>query len=416
MQQFHNNTDITLKNSFEQTQFIDWRTQPRSFKLYPKFFRRFNINEYDELNFIKNFGKITTIKKYGKDEVNLRTNPSAGGLYPCEIYIQIRAVKGILSGIYHYEPLNDTITLIHELSNDGLEYYLDTNSKKFIFLISNVYFRSTWKYGNRAIRYLLLDTGHQLSTIYAALKNENIKCDFKFDFDKKSLNTDFGFDNQEFFQCAIVVENEKDTKAKKLREPIVNVAPTDYFIKNEFLENFIKKLEDEITKEDFDIKVFDDFKLENIQNSINNRRSIRGFKKESISKKEFDQITKDIFNIAQKFNIDIFLINNNVKNMKLGIYKNVTLLKEGDFKATSTKLAFNQKLGGDSCFTLFYTSKNSANYILNYIFSAFIAHLLSLKAINLDIKSSGIGAYFDDESKRILNTNNNILYLQAIGR
>lgn len=185
MQQFHKKTDITFKNSFEQTKFIDWRTQPRSYKLYPNFFRRYNINEYEELKFIKNFGKITTTKKYGKEEVSLRANPSAGGLYPCEVYIQIRGIKGFLSGIYHYEPLNNNLTLIHELSNDGLEYYFDTDSKKFIFLISNVYFRSSWKYENRANRYLLLDTGHQLASIFTSLKAENIKFEFEFNFDKK---------------------------------------------------------------------------------------------------------------------------------------------------------------------------------------------------------------------------------------
>ncbi|WP_320035648.1 nitroreductase family protein [Halarcobacter sp.] len=416
MQQLHKQTDITLKNSFEQTQFIDWRTQARSYKLYPNFFRRYNIDEYEELRFIKNFGKITTTKKYGKEEVNLRANPSAGGLYPCEVYIQIRGIKGFLSGIYHYEPLNNNLTLIHELSNDGLEYYFNTDSKKFIFLISNVYFRSSWKYDKRANRYLLLDTGHQLASIYTSLKNENISFDFEFNFDKKNLNKEFGFDTQEFFQCAILVDNEKDTKPKQLRETLVSVAPTDYFIKNIFLEEFIKRIEDEKIEEKIDSRIFENLEIKNIQNSIDKRRSIRGFKKESISKNEFEELTKDIFEIAQKINIELYFINNNIKDMKQGVYKNVTLVEEGDFKPTAAKLAFNQKLGGDSCFTLFFTANENSNYLVSYIFSAFLAHIINLRCTNLDIGCSGIGAYFDDESKKVLNTTNNILYLQAIGK
>lgn len=416
MQQFHNQTDITLKNSFEQTQFIDWRTQPRSFKLYPKFFRRYNIDEYEELKFIKNFGKITSTKKYGNEEVNLRANPSAGGLYPCEIYLQIRGVKGFLSGIYHYEPLNNNLTLIHELSNDGLEYYFNTDSKKFIFLISNVYFRSSWKYENRTNRYLLLDTGHQLGSIFAALKIEDIKFNLKFDFDKKALNEEFGFDTQEFFQCAILVDNEKDTKLKKLRENLVHVSPTDYFIKNSFLEEFIEKLENEKLDENLNLEFLKKIELNNIQESIDKRRSIRGFKKEPISKKEFEQITKNIFDIAIVLGIEIFFVNNNVEDMSKGTYKNVTLKTSGDFKVLATKLAFNQKLGGDSCFTLFYTSKSENNYIISYIFSGFLAHIINLRATALNIGCSGIGAYFDDETKKALNTSNNILYLQAIGK
>lgn len=418
MQQFHHKTDITLKNSFEQTQFIDWRTQPRSFKLYPKFFRRFFIDDYEELKFIKNFGKITTIKQYGKEEVKLRANPSAGGLYPCEIYIQIRGVKKVLSGIYHYEPLNDSLCLIHELSNDGLEYYFENlTSQKFIILVSNVYFRSSWKYENRALRYLLLDTGHQLASIFASLKLENIEFSFSFDFDKKSLNEDFGFQIQEFFQGAILVNNEKESKPKKLREEIISVSPTDYFRKNLFIEEFIKRIEQEkfTLLEEFTY-LLENFSKEELQISINNRRSVRAFKNEALKKEDFEYILKDIFPASQKLELEIFFVNNNVENLEKGVYKNVTLLRNGDFSELSTHLAFNQKLAGSSGFTLFFTAKEDSNYLKTTIFSSFLAHIINLRASFLNIGCSGIGAYFDDECQKFLDTKNPILYLQAIGQ
>ena len=40
----------------------------------------------------------------------------------------------------------------------------------------------------------------------------------------------------------------------------------------------------------------------------------------------------------------------------------------------------------------------------------------SSKAKYLNIETTGLGAYFDDACKSFLNTQNNILYLQAIGR
>ena len=417
MQKFHNQTDITVKNSFEQTQFIDWRTQAKDHKSYPKFFRRFNIDEFNEIKFIKNFGNITNTKKYANEEVYLRTNPSAGGLYPCEVYIQIRGVKGLLSGIYHYEPLTNTLALIHELSNDGIEYYFKKNSsKKFIFLISNVYFRSSWKYEKRAIRYLLLDTGHQLGSIYVALKIADLEHDFCFDFDKNLLNKEFGFDNSEFFQGAILIDNKKDTKSKKLREKLVSVSATDYQIKEPFIEDFAASLEKEKYKKVFALDFLNTIQKKELQKTINNRRSVRVFKKESIQKEEYEFILKDIFEFALLFDIELFFINNNINGLEKGIYKNVTLLQKGEYKDIATKLAFNQKLAGTSAFTLFYTSNIESNYVQNYILSGFIAHIISLKARYLNIGSSGIGAYFDDECQNILKTTNNILYLQAIGR
>jgi SagB-type dehydrogenase family enzyme len=417
MQKHHDQTDINSKKYFNQANFIDYRTQPRAYKKYPHFFLSFNLDDYEELKFIKNIGKITDTKTYGKEIVHLRANPSAGGLYPCELYFQIRGIKGLVSGIYHYLALENKITLIHELSNDGVEYYFkDKKQKKFIFLISNAYFRSSWKYEQRAIRYLLLDTGHFIGSIYSALKSENMTFNLDFNFDKVALNKDFSFDNFESFYTAISSGIYKDIEPKKLRMPIVNVCACDYQLKDGFIEDFyINSLKDDfpiISNMDF----FKDIKKEKIQETINNRRSVRAFKNESITKEEFEFITKDIFTFAQNLNIEIYFINNNISNMKKGIYKNVTLIQEGDFKEIATKLALNQKLGGQSAFTLFFTSNDIKNYFYLYILSGFISQILYLKSSSISLSSSGIGAYFDDLCKDYLKTSNNIFYLFAIGK
>ena len=415
MQEFHNNTDITKKNAFTQTQFINWQTQAKAYKTYPKFFRRFNLDDYEDLKFIKNFGKITYTKKYGNDEINLRVNPSAGGLYPCEIYIQIRGVKSFLNGIYHYEPLNDFLTLIHELSNDGLESYMNITQQKFIFLISNAYFRSSWKYEKRAIRYLLLDTGHQLGSIYASLVLEDLEHFFDFNFDKKSLNETFSFDNYEHFVCAIGCLEHKKTQTKKLRDKIPFVNPCDYYIKDSFIEDFYEKFyEKEFDK--LEVDFLKELPKEKLQISINKRRSIRAFKQESILKEDLETILKDIFSFAKKYGLEIYFVNLNVENLQKGIYKEFELQKEGNFNEISTMLAFNQKIGGTSGATIFFTSKIESNYSFNLILSGFLAHIITLRATNLEISSTGIGAYFDDEIKKVLDTTNNILYLMGLGK
>lgn len=417
MQKYHETTNINLKEYFAQANFIDYRTQARTYKKYPKFFLSFNLEDYEELRFIKNMGKITDIKTYGKEKVELRVNPSAGGLYPCELYIQIRGVKGLVSGIYHYESRENKITLIHELSNDGVEYYFEDKSlKKFVFLISNAYFRTSWKYEKRATRYILLDTGHFLGSIYSSLKLENIECNINFNFDKKSLNEDFSFDKFESFYTAITSENYKQIKANKLRTPIVNVCACDYQLKDLFVESFYEN----INKDSFPIlsnlRFFEDTKKSALQEMINKRRSIRAFKNEAILLEEFQFITKDIFDFAKKLNIEIYFINNNIKEMKKGLYKNVSLVKEGDFSKLAIKLALNQKLAGESALTLFFTSKDQDNYFYLYILSGFISQILYLKTTSLNLSSSGIGAYFDDECKTFLETSNNIFYLFSIGK
>jgi SagB-type dehydrogenase family enzyme len=417
MQKFHDITDINAKKYLTGSNFIDYRTQPRAYKSYPSFFLSFNLDDFEELKFIKNIGKITASKTYGNVKVDLRANPSAGGLYPCEIYIQLRGIKSLVNGIYHYEAIENKITLIHELSNDGVEYYFeDKFQKKIIFLISNAYFRSAWKYEKRAIRYILLDTGHLLGSIFAALELENLPFNIDFNFDKNSLNEDFSFDKFESFYTSVFTQIHKELECKKLRTPIVNVSACDYQLKEDFIEEFYIEAKKDSFPVVSNIDLLKDLKKEDLQEAVNNRRSIRAFKKDEISKDDFLFITKNIFEFAQKYEIEIYFINNNIKDMKKGLYKNVDLQKEGDFKDIASKLALNQKLSGDSAITLFFTAKNSEEYFYLYILTGFISQILYLRSTHLNISCSGLGAYFDDISKEFLETKNNIFYLFAIGK
>ena len=97
----------------------------------------------------------------------MRVNPSAGALYSTGIYVQIRGLECIINGIYHIEVENNCLTLIYELGDDGLDNYVIPNKciNGFIFLVSCVYHRSSWKYQDRSLRYCLLDSGHHLGAI-----------------------------------------------------------------------------------------------------------------------------------------------------------------------------------------------------------------------------------------------------------
>lgn len=417
MQHFHDETKITLKKYYSQPHFIDWTTQPRNHKTYPHFYRRFNINDYEELSFIAHIGNISFEKTYYNQTVSLRTNPSAGGLYPCEVYVQIRGVNNFLSGIYHYEPLTQTLVLLHELTYDGVEYYFPNQTLyQFTFLISCAYFRTSWKYSNRSIRYLLLDAGHQMGSIFAALQLQKYEAKFDFSFDMYALNQALGLGSEEFLMGAIHVNEYKQRPLLPLREALPFVQPSDYFIKNEFIEEFLQK--------GFDHKeyTFSAFKglnfLEDTQlhHAIYARRSIRAFKKESISYEAFLEICQDVFAFATEHHIEIYMINNNIEGINQGVYKNVTLQKEGDYASKASYLALNQALGQTSCATLFFTAPKTIPYAQTTILCGYLAHMIYLKSAHLNIGCSGIGAYFDEEAQSFLETQNNILYLLVLGK
>ncbi len=89
----------------------------------------------------------------------LRTAPSAGALYPIEIYVAVPA------GIYQYSPQRHELKRVIEgdrrleLQNAALgQEAIGTAPAVFVFVA--VYGRTAIKYGERATRYVHIETGH----------------------------------------------------------------------------------------------------------------------------------------------------------------------------------------------------------------------------------------------------------------
>jgi SagB-type dehydrogenase family enzyme len=241
--EYHDRTKHSYLSVQIDPNYVDPSTQPSPFKFYPKFYRRFPLESDNPIhNFIRLTHTITFSKIYKDGPYQLRVNPSAGALYPTEIYVQIRGVKGLIDGIYHLEAATDSLVLIYELIDDGLESYLfpERLVKGFIFLVSCVYYRSSWKYKDRSLRYCFLDSGHHLGAIEASAYLHDRDLEIIFDFDKLALNRDLGFENKEFVTACAISGEIKQKSVRKLRYPLPFVCGTDYFEPNNFVEEGYK--------------------------------------------------------------------------------------------------------------------------------------------------------------------------------
>ena len=93
-----------------------------------------------------------------------RTIPSAGAMYPLELFLYASHVEGLDPGIYHYNP-NNYLRLIKEgdlaveISNCLVQSYL-AHQASAIFFITAMFERSTFKYGDRGYRFVFLESGH----------------------------------------------------------------------------------------------------------------------------------------------------------------------------------------------------------------------------------------------------------------
>ena len=99
--------------------------------------------------------------------IGRRAAPSGGALYPLDIYVLIgeNGVEKMEAGIYHYLPKEHSVLLISkgdrrkEMASASLgQMWMAT--APVIFIITAEYKRTTWKYGERGIRYALIEVGH----------------------------------------------------------------------------------------------------------------------------------------------------------------------------------------------------------------------------------------------------------------
>jgi len=94
-----------------------------------------------------------------------RTAPSAGALYPLELYLVADNVEALTGGVYRYRP--DAHELIRAVEGDKRMAFSQAafgqtavRDAAAVLLIAAVYGRTTAKYGERGVRYVHIEIGH----------------------------------------------------------------------------------------------------------------------------------------------------------------------------------------------------------------------------------------------------------------
>jgi SagB-type dehydrogenase family enzyme len=101
----------------------------------------------------------------GPVERRFRAAPSAGGLFPLEVYVAARDVTGLDAGVYHYAPAEHALELL--APGDCAERLGDITFSPDVLrgaagavILSGFFPRSAFKYRKRAYRFVLLEAGH----------------------------------------------------------------------------------------------------------------------------------------------------------------------------------------------------------------------------------------------------------------
>ena len=135
----------------------------------------------------------------------LRTSPSAGARHPLETAVMVNRVADLAPGLYRYSPSGHRLVRTNE---DGAvaglmaaaclgQPMLWTCAAAFIW--TAVIERGSWKYQQRAYRYIYLDAGHACQNLYLACEELGLGCCAVAAFDDDAVDRILGVDGREEF-------------------------------------------------------------------------------------------------------------------------------------------------------------------------------------------------------------------------
>ncbi len=220
---YHEETKHHYDRYARSAGYMDWDNQPNPFRFYENtdalglpflqtdpparfidlFRRSHNPPREFKIEHIAGFLELSlglsAWKAAGASQWSLRINPSSGNLHPTEAHLIVAGARGLDGGIYHYNPLLHALeqrALIPATVGQTLATHMGCPG--FMIGFSSIFWRESWKYGERAFRYCNHDVGHALAAISFAANLFGWKVTCLNGLSDQDVRTMLGFDSVRF--------------------------------------------------------------------------------------------------------------------------------------------------------------------------------------------------------------------------
>jgi SagB-type dehydrogenase family enzyme len=139
-----------------------------------------------------------------------RTAPSAGALYPLEVYVINGAVDNLPAGVYRYLPHKHRLEFIVAgdrriaLSRAALDQE-SVRTAPVVLAITAIFERTTVKYGNRGIQYVHMEVGSAAQNVYLQVESLDLGTVFIGAFHDDEVMEVLGLEESEVPLCLLPV-------------------------------------------------------------------------------------------------------------------------------------------------------------------------------------------------------------------
>lgn len=218
--EYHERTKHLPDRPASSSGYLDWANEPNPFRSYEgtntlklpfvntnqganysDLFERKN-NKFQAFS-LKNIALLlelsmglSTWKSYSGTSWALRINPSSGNLHPTETHLVLPPLQenNNSGGVFHYNPLLHVLESRAEFDEQfwrKIKKYF--NQDGFLIGLTSIYWRESWKYGERAFRYCNHDIGHAMACLSFSANLLGWKMSYLNSLSNKDMEIILGF-------------------------------------------------------------------------------------------------------------------------------------------------------------------------------------------------------------------------------
>ncbi len=483
---------------------IDWNNPPAQFKEYPGADRHdlrpylrpqqaeyssaeatlrdpngpFGLPNLSHLLFTTN--GVTGIAVGGDQQHYFRAAPSAGALYPTDLYLLSRGHADLPDGVWYFHVRDHSLIEVYPrgLAPGGDEIFARLGAACFndpvvrdaslALVATAVFWRSAWRYGERAYRRCLLDTGHVLgnfdivaprlglcTTAVGGFIDSEVAELLAIPGDKEGVLGVFPLrelseyenlqpgpsarpsapdDGSMNGELILGVHNAGAITRERQTLPIATDTDTGEWLVNPKFE-FAPGVKLKPSAEDLN---------EQIEVAIQRRRSTRQLTGEAITLPQLADILAFSYRadlrlppaqrprLFDRSLLETFVVINRVEGVEPGVYwfapgfMELLKVKPGDASREIYHLSLGQDLARDAAAVVIHTADlkaateryGSRAYRYLHLDAGHLGQRMNLAAIRTNLGVSGIGGFFDDEVNALLGIPEQELcvYITCLGK